>query len=191
MRNVIRTLLVATAGIGCATACASVAGVGLPFLGVADTSRSFQVTSDRSVAVAFVAKRDGQIAGVSLVASRAGAGPVGLLAYVVTQTDPHTGAPARPAAAPAGTEPGCFGSVTDSALSASAQALTIYGTACPIKAGHTYWIQLATAFSPADIYARANSHAHRVLVRSTPASAWQQANVTGGLEVSPVTRAAP
>jgi hypothetical protein len=191
MRQVVRNVLVATAGIGCAVSCAPSARVGLHSLGWADASRTVQVGAERSVAVAFTPGRNGQIAGVNVVASRAGAGPVGILAYVVTPQDPATGTPARPVAAPAGAEPQCFGSVTDTALSASAQSLTIYGSGCPVQAGHTYWIQLATVLAPADIYAREKGQAGRVLSRSTPTAAWKKADVTGGLEVSPVTRAAP
>ncbi len=105
-----RTLLVTTAGIGCAVSCAaSSSRVGLHSLGWADTNRPVQISAQRSVAVAFTPARDGQIDAVNLVASRYRGQPVGLLAYVVTPDDPSTGAPAKPVAAPAGTEPGCSG----------------------------------------------------------------------------------
>ena len=186
-----RTLLVTTAGIGCAVSCAaSSSRVGLHSLGWADTNRPVQISAQRSVAVAFTPARDGQIDAVNLVASRYRGQPVGLLAYVVTPDDPSTGAPANPVAAPAGTEPGCWGSVTDAALSATPRALTIEGNACPVQAGHTYWIQLATVLGAADLYPRqatATQAAGTMLSRPAPGASWERAVVTGGLEVSPVT----
>lgn len=190
MRNAIRALLVVTAGIGCAASCANASPrVGLHALGWADTTRPIQITADRSVAVAFTPARDGQIDAVNLIASRHGAAPVGILAYLVTPDDPGNGGPAKPAAAPPGIEPGCWGSVTDSALSASPHALSIYGTACPVRAGHTYWIQFATAIGAADLYPRQGISASTVVTRSTPSAPWEKVYVTGGLEVSPVTHA--
>ncbi len=193
MRTVIRTFLVAAAGAGCVAgvaACTQTPRVGLPTLGWADTGRPVQISAARSVAVAFTPGYDGSISAVDVVASRAGAKPVGLLAYVVTPADPATGAPAAPVAAPAGSEPECWGSVADSALSAAPRSLTIYGTACPVQAGHRYWIQLSTVLAAADLYPRQDSSAGLVLIQSSPGGPWKQTNVTGGLEVSPVTHAA-
>jgi hypothetical protein len=194
MRTAIRTLLVATAGIGCAAgaaACTPTPRVGLHNLGWADTSKPpTQISATRSVAVAFTPAHDGQISGISVVASRA-KGPVGLLAYVVTPNDPATGAPAKPVAAPDGSEPECWGSLTDSALSLSPSSLTIFGTACPIQAGHRYWIQLSTVLDAANLYARHSNSVSRVLIQQAPGGSWKQTNVTGGLEVSPVTHASP
>ncbi len=190
MRKVIRTMLAATAGIGCvasAAACTQTPRVGLHTLGWADTGRPVQISAARSVAVAFTPGHDGSISAVNIVASRAGAAPVGLLAYVVTPDDPATGTPAKPIAAPAGAEPECWGSVGDSALSSAPRALTVYGTACPVQAGHRYWIQLSTVLAAADLYARQGKSAGQVLIQPTPGASWQQTNVTGGLEVSPVT----
>ena len=189
----IRTLLAVTAGIGCAASasCAQPSSrVGLRSLGWADTSRPIQITAARSVAVAFTPARDGQIDGVNLVASRYHGEAVGLLAYVVTPDDPSTGGPSEPRAAPAGTEPGCWGSVTDAAVPVTPQPLTIEGNACPVQAGHTYWIQLTTVLGAADLYPRQASAAGTVgtmLSRSAPGASWERAVVTGGLEVSPVT----
>ncbi len=191
MRNVKRTLLVATAGIGCAAsavACAPAARVGSPTLGWADTNRPVQISATRSVAVAFTPAHDGQIDAVNLVASRSGAAPVGLLAYLVTPNDPATGAPAAPVAA-AGSEPECWGSVGDSALSASPRSLTILGSACPVQAGQRYWIQFSTVLAPANLFARQGNSAGLVLIQSSPGGAWKRVNVTGGLEVAPVTHA--
>ena len=190
MKAVTRTLLVTTAGIGCvagAAACSPSARVGLHTLGYADTGRQVPISASRSVAVAFTPGHDGQLSAIDVVASRAGAGSVGLLAYLVTANDPATGSPANPAAAPAGSEPECWGSVGDSALSAEPQPLTIYGSACPVQAGHKYWIQLSTVLSGADLYARQGNSVGHVLVQPARGAAWTQANVTGGLEVSPVT----
>jgi hypothetical protein len=156
-------------------------------LGWADTNRPIQVSAQRSVAVAFTPARDGQLDAVNLVASRYRGEAVGLLAYVVTPADPSTGGPSKPVAAPAGTEPGCWGSATDSALSATAQPLTIQGNACPVQAGHTYWIQLATVLGAADLYPRQGTVVGTMLSRSAPGASWQRTGVTGGLEVSPVT----
>jgi hypothetical protein len=191
MRTAIRTLLVATAGIGCAAsaACTPTPRVGLHTLGWADTGRPpTQISATRSVAVAFSPAHDGQISAINVVASRV-SGPVGLLAYVVTPNDPATNTPAKPVAAPAGTEPECFGSLTDSALSLSPSALTILGTACPIQAGHRYWIQLSTVLDAANLYVRHGNSVGRVLIQQAPGGSWEQTNVTGGLEVSPVTHA--
>jgi hypothetical protein len=192
IRSKIHTLAVATAAVGCAAgavACTPSPRVGLHNLGWADTGKApTQISATRSVAVAFTPAHDGQISAVSVVASRV-SGPVGLLAYVVTENDPATGAPATPVAAPAGTEPQCWGSLTDSALSSSPSAVTILGTACPIRAGHRYWIQLSTVADAANLYARHGNFAGRVLIQQAPGGSWTQTNVTGGLEVSPVTHA--
>jgi hypothetical protein len=192
MRTVIRTLVVSTAAVGCAVsaaACTSSPRVGLHSLGWADTGKPpTQISATRSVAVAFTPGHNGQIDGVSVVASRAN-GPIGLLAYVVTENDPATGAPAKPVAAADGSEPGCWGSLTDSAFSASPASVTIFGRACPIRAGHRYWIQLSTVLDAANLYARRGDSAGRVLIQSVPGGSWTQTNVTGGLEVSPVTHA--
>jgi hypothetical protein len=193
MRTLIRTLLVASAGIGCvasATACTSTPRVGLHTLGWADTGRPFHISAARSVAVAFTPARDGSISGVNVVASRGAGGPVGLLAYVVTPDDPASETPAKPVAAAAGSEPECWGSLADSAFSSTPRALTVYGTACPVQAGHRYWIQLSTVLGPANLYARQGNSAGHVLVQSAPGGAWAPTNVTGGLEISPVTHAA-
>jgi hypothetical protein len=181
------TLLVAAAGIGCAASCAPSPRVGLHSLGWADTGRPVQITATRSVAVAFTPARDGQIDAVNLVASRYRGQPIGLLAYLVTPDDPSSGGPAKPVAAPAGSEPGCWGSVTDASLSVDPQSLTINGNACPVQAGHTYWIQLATVLGAADLYPRQGIEVGSMLSRSAPGASWKRALVTGGLEVSPVT----
>jgi hypothetical protein len=196
MRTVIRTKIprwaLSTAAVGCAlsaAACTSSPRVGLHSLGWADTGKPpTQISATRSVAVAFSPAHDGQISAVNVVASRVN-GPVGLLAYVVTENDPATGAPAKPVAAADGSEPGCWGSLTDSALSPSPSAVTILGTACPIRAGHHYWIQLSTVADAANLYARRGNFAGRVLIQKAPGGSWTATNVTGGLEVSPVTRA--
>src|SRR5947209_8277013 len=97
IRSSIRTLAVSTAAIGCAVGaagCTSSPQVGLHSLGWADTGKPpTQISATRSIAVAFTPGHNGQIDGVSVVVSRAH-GPVGLLAYVVTENDPATGAPA-------------------------------------------------------------------------------------------------
>ena len=183
----IRTLLVATAGIGCVASCASPSRVGLHSLGWADTNRPVQISAQRSVAVAFTPARDGQLDAVNVVASRYHGQAVGLLAYLVTPDDPSGGGPSKPVAAPAGTEAGCWGSVTDTALSAAPQQLTIEGNACPVRAGHTYWIQLATVLGAADLYPRQGTVVGTMLSRPAPGASWERAFVTGGLEVSPVT----
>ncbi len=192
MRTMNRKVAVFTAAVGCtvsAAACTSSPRVGLHNLGWADTSKPpTPISATQSVAVAFTPAHNGSIDGVSVVASRAH-GPVGLLAYVVTENDPATGAPAKPVAAADGSEPECWGSVTDSALSASPAAVTILGTACPIRAGHRYWIQLSTVLDAANLYARQGDSAGPVLIQSAPGGSWKQTNVTGGLEVSPVTHA--
>jgi hypothetical protein len=188
MRNAIRTMLVATAGIGCAASCASASPrVGLHSLGWADTNRPIQISAARSVAVAFTPARDGRLDAVNLVASRYRGEAVGLLAYVVTPEDPSSGGPSKPVAVPVGTEPGCWGSVTDAALSGAPQPVTIDGNACPVQAGHTYWIQLATVLGTADLYPRQGTVVGTMLSRPAPGASWERANVTGGLEVSPVT----
>jgi hypothetical protein len=191
--SAIRTLLVAIVGIGCAVSAASCAPsprVGLHNLGWADTSRPVQISATRSVAVAFTPSRDGQIDAVNLVVSRYQGQAVGLLAYLVTPEDPSTGGPAKPVAAAAGTEPACWGSVTDAALSAMPtmpQQLTIEGNGCPVQAGHTYWIQLATVLGAADLYPRQGTVVGTMLSRPAPGASWERAVVTGGLEISPVT----
>jgi len=184
----IGTLLVATAGIGCAASCANPSPrVGLHSLGWADTSRPVQISAQHSVAVAFTPARDGQIDAVNVVASRYRGQSVGLLAYLVTPDDPSIGGPSKPVAAPAGTEPACWGSVTDAALSATPRPLTVYGNACPVQAGHTYWIQLATVLGAADLYPRQGTVVGTMLSRPAPGASWERADVAGGLEVSPVT----
>ncbi|HEX4017802.1 MAG TPA: hypothetical protein VHX15_13800 [Frankiaceae bacterium] len=186
--HAIRTVVVAAAAIGSAAACATPSSrVGLHSLGWADTNRPVQVSAQRSVAVSFTPARDGQIDAVNLVASRDHGQAVGLLAYVVTPDDPTTRGPAKPVAAPAGTEPGCWGSATDAALSATAQQLTIKGNACPVRAGHTYWIQLATVLGAANLYPRQGTVVGTMLSRPAPGASWERVYVTGGLEVSPVT----
>lgn len=185
--SALRTSLVIAAGIGCAVSCAPSPRVGLHNLGWADTSRPVQISAERSVAVAFTPSRDGQIDAVNLVAGRFKGQAVGLLAYVVTPDDPSTGGPAAPVAAPAGTEPGCWGSVTDAALSGTPQQVTIEGNACPVQAGHTYWIQLATVLGAVDLYPRQGTVVGTMLSRPAPGASWERVAVTGGLEVSPVT----
>jgi hypothetical protein len=188
MRTAIRTLLVATAGVGCAAACTIPSPrVGLRPLGSADTKRPIQITANRSVAVAFTATRAGQLDAVNLVVSRHGGGAVGLLAYLVTPNDPGRGTPSAPVAAAEGTEPGCWGSVTDSVVAAYPRVVTIRGYACPVQAGHTYWIQFATVLGGVDLYPSQGASIVTLASRSAQGLAWERVAVTGGLEATPVT----
>ncbi len=188
MRNATRTAtgLLVAAGTCCVASCVATspaAGVGT--LGPADTSRPVPVSATRSVAVAFTATRSGQLDKIDLVASRAGKQSLGILAYLITPSD-TSGHPAPPAASEG--EPGCWGAVSDGALSTKARAITIDGYACDITAGKTYWIQLSTAQGAAHLYPSRDKRIATIATQPRAGSPWQHTTVAGTLEVNAKVR---
>jgi hypothetical protein len=146
------------------------------------------VSPTQSVAVSFTAARDGDLNAVNLVASRVGNAPVGLLAYLVTANDPNGGDhPAAPPA-PSGSEPGCWGYISDTAVPALPRAVHIDGYPCQVKAGRTYWIQFGTATGATSLYPRLGGSASAVASRAGAGANWHSSQVPGGLDVAAVVR---
>jgi hypothetical protein len=147
-----------------------------------------RVSPDQSVAVAFTPLRDGDLNAVDLVGSRVGDAPVGLLAYLVTPNDPSGGDhPATPPAT-SGSEPGCWGYISDTAVPTLPRAVRIDGYPCEVKAGRRYWIQFGTAAGAASLYPRLGGSASVVASRAGAGTPWHNAQVPGGLDVVAVVR---
>ncbi len=188
MRLATRAAVLAT-GACCLASCVagnSTAGVGN--LGPADTTSPIPVSGTRSVAVAFTTAKDGQLSTVKVVASRSGLRPIGLLAYLVTPNDPRDGGRPSAPAATGGGEPGCWGSVSDSALTTAPKAVTINGYACRIKAGQTYWIQFGTAMGGANLYTSRDKRTANLATQPYAGAGWARSYTAGAVEVVPVVR---